>query len=452
MKRSAVVFIVLVATMAGACAPKVAPPPPAAGALRYPDFVFPATPDRLGDARTRARLEDAWSRLQAADLEGAESGFGELTRLQPDFYPASVGLGYTLLAQGRPKDALARFDAAAARAPRYGPALAGRAEALLAAGERDAALEAFEAAMAADPGLGDLRRRIDALRLDRLQTRIAAARQAADAGRLDEARDGYAAAIALSPETAFLHRDLGLVELRRKNPREAERHFRKALALDAADVRALAGLGDALEGQGNLDGAISALERALAIEPSDALRQRLDRLRERAQTSGLPPEYAEIPRRAQSTRGDVAALLGVRLQSVLASAASRRSAVATDVRGHWASRWIVEVIRTGVMEVFANHSFQPASIVRRADLAQAASRVLALLGATPGRAERNRVSMTDVAPTHLRYDDIATAVAAGVLSLDGDIFRPSRAVTGQEAVEAVRRLEQVAARSRTGSR
>ena len=89
--------------------------------------------------------------MQAADLAGAESGFVELLRLQPAFYPASVGLGYTLLARGKPKEALARFDAAAAQAPRYGPALAGRAEALIAAGDRDAALAAFEAAIAADP-------------------------------------------------------------------------------------------------------------------------------------------------------------------------------------------------------------------------------------------------------------------------------------------------------------
>ena len=252
MKRRAASLIVLVAALAGACAPKVAPPPPAAGALRYPDFVFPAPPERLGDARTKATHQDAWNRMQAADLAGAESGFVEVLRLQPAFYPASVGLGYTLLARGKPKEALARFDAAVVRAPRYGPALAGRAEALIAAGDRDAALEAFEAAMAADPGLGDLGRRIDALKLDRLQDLIASARRAADAGRLDEARDGYTAALGLSPDTAFLHRDLGLVELRRKNLPEAERRLRKALALDPADVGALTGLGDALERLGNL--------------------------------------------------------------------------------------------------------------------------------------------------------------------------------------------------------
>jgi tetratricopeptide (TPR) repeat protein len=451
MRRSALACIVFAAALAAACAPKVAPPP-AAGALKHPDFVFPAPPDRVGDARARARLEDGWNRLQTGDLRGAEAAFGQLIAQQPVFYPAAVGLGYALLAQGKPKEAMLRFDAASKQAPRYGPALAGRAEALLVTGQRDAAIGAFEAAFAADASLGDLRRRIDALKLDRFQDRIAAAKKAADAGRLDEARDAYAAAIALSPDLAFLYRDLGLVEARRKNFAEAERNLQKASALDPADGRALTGLGDVLEERGNLEGAIAALARAYAVDPSDALKQRLDRLRERAQTTGLPAEYAAIPRQAQATRADVAALIGVRLRVVLASATSRPSAVATDVRGHWASRWIVEVIRAGVMDVFPNHTFQPKAVVRRADLAQAASRILTMTGTNPARAERSRVTMADVGVGHLGYEDISAAVAAGVLTLEGGYFRPSRPVTGQEAVDAVGRLERLASRGRSGSR
>ena len=343
MTRRALAFIVLAVALGSACAPKVAPPK-AAGVLRYPDFVYPAPPERVGDARARARLQEGWSRLQAGDLKGAESAFGQLVQQQPAFYPAAVGLGYALLAQSKPKEALARFDAASRTAPRYGPALAGRGEALLASGQRDAALEAFEAALAADAALGDLHRRIDALKLDQFQDRVAAATRASDAGRFDEARAAYAAAIALSPDTAFLYRDLGLVEARRKNLPEAERNLRKAVALDPADSKALTSLADVLEERGNVDGAIAALERAYALEPSDALKRRLDRLRERGRTSDLPPEYADIPRLPQATRGDVAALIGVRLQTVLSAAkprpvrgrhrCSRALGLPVDRRGH----------------------------------------------------------------------------------------------------------------------
>jgi len=452
MTRAALALLLLAAVLGASCAPKTAPPPAAAGALKYPDYVYPAPPARIGDARARARLTEGWNALQSGDLKGADTVLGQLAGQQAGFYPAAVGHGYVALAQGRPKDALARFDDVVSRAPRYGPALAGRGEALLAAGQRDAALEAFEAALAADASLGDLRRRIDALTLDRFQDRVAAARKAADAGRLDEARDGYAAAIAWSPDTAFLYRDLGAVELRRKNLPGAEQAFQKALALDPTDPRAFSGLATVLEERGNPDGAISALERAYALEPTDAIRQRIERLRERGQARGLPPEYAAIPGLPQATRGDLAALVGIRLRTVLAAAKSRPSVVATDVRGHWASRWVMDVIRSGVMDVLPNHTFQPRAVVQRAELAQTCSRLLVIAGASPSRADRARVSMADVGAGHLSYDDIAAAVAAGVLALEGGSFRPSRVVTGKEAADAIGRIERITGRPRSGNR
>jgi hypothetical protein len=39
----------------------------------------------------------------------------------------------------------------------------------------------------------------------------------------------------------------------------------------------------------------------------------------------------------------------------------------TDDRGHWAQRWILDITRAGIMDVFPNHTFQPAGIVRRED-------------------------------------------------------------------------------------
>jgi hypothetical protein len=197
---------------------------------------------------------------------------------------------------------------------------------------------------------------------------------------------------------------------------------------------------------------MAALERAYALEPSDAIRQRRDRLRERGRASELPAEYAAIPGQPQATRGDLAALVGIRLRAVVAAAKSRPSVVATDVRGHWASRWIMEAIRAGVMDVLPNHTFQPRAVVRRAELAGTVSRLLAIAGAAPGQADRSRVSMADVGPGHLSYDDIAAAVGAGVLSLDGGNFRPSRVVTGQEAADAIGRLERITGRPRGGGR
>ena len=98
------------------------------------------------------------------------------------------------------------------RTPAYVPALIGRGQALLEL-DRDAdALASFEAALAKDPSLTDLRSRVDVLRFRATQDMLARAKAAADARRWDEATAIYQQAIAASPDSAFLYRDLAAVE------------------------------------------------------------------------------------------------------------------------------------------------------------------------------------------------------------------------------------------------
>jgi S-layer homology domain len=101
------------------------------------------------------------------------------------------------------------------------------------------------------------------------------------------------------------------------------------------------------------------------------------------------------------------------------------------------------------MDTQPNYTFQPSARVRRGDLAQTVSRVLALIAASKPDAGKSwlsaRVKMSDVAPTHLSYPAVSQAVAAGVMSLDDKgAFQLLRPVTGAEAVEVVTRLEALA--------
>jgi hypothetical protein len=117
----------------------------------------------------------------------------------------------------------------------------------------------------------------------------------------------------------------------------------------------------------------------------------------------------------------------------------------TDVRGHWAQRWILDVARAGVMEVFPNHTFQPGTTVRRSDLARVVGLLFAKVQATdPTAAARWRgrtVEITDVAAGNAVREAADLAVEAGILSLDpGGAFSATRAVSGPEAIAAVDRL------------
>jgi tetratricopeptide (TPR) repeat protein len=430
-----------------ACAPRTVPPPAVPAVARHPEFMFPAVPQTLQRAIGVEHIENGWRYLQADDLRNASREFTTALKRNPSLYPAQAGEGYVSLARGDHDRALAGFDAALRAENQYVPALVGRGQTLLAMDREQEALSTFEAALAADPSLIDLQRRIDVLRFRSTQQVVAAARTAAAAGRLDDARIAYERAIRISPDSAFLHRELGIVERRRGDADAALGHFRRATELDPTDTVPLIESGDLLADRQDFAGAEAAYRRAASIEPAPGLDAKIASVVERLREASLPQEFRAIPGATQITRGDLAALIAVRLGPLL-DQATPRQVVVTDTRGHWASDWITRVAQAGVIEPFENHTFQPRAQVRRGDLAAAVSRVVALI-AQRDAAIRARIAerpkIADMNAGHLSYPAASVAVASGVMPLlPGDRFQVGRAVTGAEATETIERLRALA--------
>jgi tetratricopeptide (TPR) repeat protein len=444
-------LVVVVATLAAACATRYpAPPDLSTIAPRFPDYVYPAPPTGLGTPATVERHKAGWQWLQAGDVGAAERNFAASLKLTPAFYPSEAGLGYSALARKAPAEALQHFNRAIVANPRYAPALVGRGDALLSTGKRADALQSFEAAVAADSSLTSLRGRIDVLRLNSLQEDVAAARAAAAAGRLDEARKAYQQAITASPQSPFLYRELAAVERQANADDEALTHARRAVELDPSDARARVIIGDVLSARGDITGAMEAYAAAVAADPDPDVEARLEALRARAAFDAMPAEYKAIESSPTITRAQLAALIGVRLDGLIARAGRPSAVVITDTRGSWAAPWILAVTRAGVMEVYANHTFQPGAVVARGDLARAASRILTLLGAerpdlAAGWRDSNRQRFTDIAPRHLSYPAVSLVVEAGVMAPQPDgAFHLARPATGAEAVAAIDKLKTLA--------
>jgi tetratricopeptide (TPR) repeat protein len=433
-----------------ACAPKIVATP-VVTTPRFPDFTPPPVPAAMAGSPAASLMSRGWAFLQSGDLRTAEHEFGAALKAQPAFYPAETSLGYLELARKDAKAALPHFDHALELTGRKDDLSAqlGRGQALLALNRDADALVAFEAALAADPSQTELARRIEVMKFRNVEQGLARARDAAKAGRLDEAAQAYITAIASSPDSAFLYRELAGVERQKGDATAALEHFRKAATLDPGDARTLAQIGELLEAGGDLDGAAKAYGDSIAIEPSADVEKRLDGLREKTALASLPAEYRALDQAAQITRGDLAALIGIRLGPLVSAARRSDAALITDVRNHWAATWIMSVARAGVMEPFANHAFQPRTVVRRTDLAQATARLLArLTGPNAARArgwESARLKFADLSPNHLAYPAASMAIASGVMKTTGDnAFQPSRAVTGAEAIETIARIEALA--------
>jgi tetratricopeptide (TPR) repeat protein len=446
------------ALVAAACAPTTtAPLPRVSAATAFPEFVRPDVPATFGRYPAAvASVNRGWRFLEAGDLNNAERDFRAAIRSSTGFYPGEAALGYLELARKDPKAALSHFEKALLGDPRYVSALVGGGQAFLALGRETDALFAFQSAVAVDPSLSDVKRRVEVLQFRGLEQDLAAARQAAKAGKLDVAARAYANAIASSPESAFLYRELAGVEARRGETDAALADLRKALALEPADAGSIVQVGDLLAARGDFDGAERSYAEALSLEASDAVEGKLEALRARVEVARLPAEYRAIDAAPGITRGDLAALIGVRLPEIVQAARRREGVVITDVQTHWAATWIIAVARAGILEPFDNHSFQPGAVVTRADLAIAMSRLLTRLAAQdPVRGRRwaaARVRFADLATTHLAYSAASMAVTAGVMSTAGDnMFQPAQIVTGAEAVEAVTRIATLGASAARGS-
>ena len=425
--------------LCAACAMKA--PPAVPTAPKYPDFVYPsAVPAAAPQA---AAIERGWRFLQNDDLRNAEREFAAVLKAVPDFVPARTGEGYVALARQDYMRAVDQFELALRGAPSYAPALVGKGQALLSMNRDADARAAFEAALKADPALVNLGSRIDVLKFREIQDLIAAARQAMNGGRLDEARTAYQRALAATPDSAVLYRELGMVERRQGDAAAALEQFNRAVALDPSDAVSLAQAGEILEERGDFAGAETAYRNAATADPFSGYDKKADVAATKARDSRLPEQFRALSSAERIMRGDLAALVGIRLEDVL-RVAPGTPVVTTDTGGHWAAPWISQVVAAGVMPAFDNHTFQPGAPLRRVDLAEAVSALLRVIARTHPALQARlaaRPAISDMNESHLNYPAAAAAVSAGVLPLlaEGrfDIERP---VSGAEAIAAVERL------------
>jgi len=423
------------------CAAKTVPPAPTS--LAHPDFLYPSVPVAMQKTFAAEHVDLGWRYLQIDDLRGADREFAAALKSNPKMYPAFAGHGFVALARRDFDRAITSFGAALAASSSYVPALVGRGQALLALRREGDALAMFDAALKVDPSLADVRRRAEVLRFREVQDLIEAARDAAKSGRLPEARTAYERAIAASPESAFLYRELGVLERRAGNVEQALSRQRRATELDPLDSAAFVQLGELLESRQDFAGAEAAYRKAVALDPSPDLETKLATVAKNAREARLPPEFKAALSAAQITRGDLAAIIGVHLESIV-KAAPTRQVVMTDVRGHWAAPWISQVAAAGVMPPFENHTFQPNAAIRRGDLAVAISRLLTLVSSNDAALRARlaqRPAISDMNRRHVQYQAAADAVASGVMPLlEGERFLVGRPVSGGEAVETVDRV------------
>ncbi|PYQ55362.1 MAG: hypothetical protein DMF78_02295 [Acidobacteria bacterium] len=267
-----------------------------------------------------------------------------------------------------------------------------------------------------------------------LERRVAAARAALAGGNTGAAIAEYRQALDAAPEVAEVRLALADLLVQDGQPAEA------ATILGAhpqEDRQVLLRLGEVLAGLRDYPRALEVYRRMLALDPQDedALRRSRE-AREALELLQMPEEYRRIPSSPTITRADLAALVMGKVP-LLGRLEPGTAKVAIDISGSWARDQIIRALALDILDVYPNHTFQPAAVVRRGDLAAAVSRVLDLAKSPPATLANPR----DMASNSFFRYPAARVVGAGLMDLteDGN-FEAWRPVTGQEAVDVMEGL------------
>jgi tetratricopeptide (TPR) repeat protein len=374
----------------------------------------------------------------AGDAASAARRYQKLLGRRPDLAVARTGLAYARLRAGRVDEAASGFAFVLATRPDDVPALVGAGSAAFRRGDQDAAIASYRRAQSLAPDDAVVRRRLTTLKLQATERRMGLAQAALERGDTDAAAREYEAALEAAPEVAGVR--LALADLLAARGDVAE-----ALGLLEADpsgdrqVRLL--YAALLMGEQEYGRAAELYGVLLQSDPADAAAREGEKAaREGLELLSMPEEYRSIPDAPRVTRADLAALVAVRVHA-LRRLGPGEPRVALDIGASWAREQVARVLALGIMDVYPNHTFQPGALVRRADLARAAARVLDRLGwprsAGPAPA--------DMSPSHLDYEAVSRVLGAGLMGLAASgAFEPWRPVSGREALDVVDALSRLA--------
>jgi Tfp pilus assembly protein PilF len=439
VKRIAVVIAVLVT--AWSCATLPPTPPPAFYVEDLPAAV--TTRLRLDD---RIAAEDAWDALKAGRVPQARKS---LLKLGPASPVREAGLGYVDLLEANIASAEARFKSSIAADPGLIPSHVGLAQIYDARRESDKALAEYKAILELDPGNRWAAPRLKSLSGGLIKDAFAAARSALAAGNRETAKKNFLQVLAYDPGSAEAHLELARLYRQDKDKAAALDHYKAAVASGIEDQAVLREYAEFLAESGDLGQSLDVLEKLAAAAPKDAaVGKRVEELRAKLGVYEIPSQYDTIPTLETITREDLAALIGVRFEKDL-QAPPARTEILVDIATSWAQRFIVQVASLEIIRASVNHTFQPRRIINRAELADAAVRLIGVLQARGARfvplVETRRIQIADVTPDNPYYASITKALGFEILSLTPDRrFEPERTISGDEAIRTLDLIQKLA--------
>jgi Tfp pilus assembly protein PilF len=398
---------------------------------------LPAAKISLLSLEDRIIVEEAWARIKQGDA-GRAAKLVEKMGPQNPFY--TVGLGYVSFMNNDIGTAEGYFKQELGAAPDSPLAHAGLAQIYIKTGQDDLAFNEYAEVLKTDPDNPWALKEYESLKERKTEDHFQEARTYLAAGDAERAKAAFLKSLHYSPKSLEAH--LSLAQLYRSGGQlsNALFHLNAAYALDPKNKDILKDYADTLLAAGQNGRSLDIYRQYLEVDPKNKeVKDRVEGLKNKLGIFELPSQYRSIPLSMAVTREEVAALIAVKFKDHLDDVRGKPPVI-IDIATSWASREIIRTAAQGIMEGYANHTFQPKQAVSRAELAEILVRLITKLRAKGFSFIRQfpegMIRVADVSTDNYYYQPVADVVSLQLMELGPDkTFRPEMTLSGQEAIK-----------------
>jgi tetratricopeptide (TPR) repeat protein len=424
-------LVVCLALLLGACA-TMRPLPPSF-------YVENLPPDKISQLSLEDRIivEEAWTRIKRGDAKAAEKLVAKMGPKNP-FYV--VSLGYVSFMNDQVRSAEAYFKQELGTSPDSTLAHAGLAQIYLKTGQDDLAFNEYMEVLKKDPENPWALKEYESLKALKTDQHLREARTDLAAGNTEQAKGAFLKALHYSPKSLEAHQNLARLYLQDKQLSNALFHLNAAYSLEPKKKEVLKDYADGLLAAEQYGRSLDIYQQYLELDPKNKdVRDRVESLKNKLGIFELPSQYKAIPLSMAVTREETAALIGIKFKDYLDDTQAKPPVI-IDIATSWASRQIIKTAALGIMEGYANHTFQPKQAISRAEMAEILVRLIGVLRARGAKFIRQfppeMIQVADVSADNYYYQPIVEVVSLQLMELGTDkSFRPELTMSGAEATK-----------------
>jgi Tfp pilus assembly protein PilF len=424
------ILILLFFLLAWSCA-TYQPPPPSLFIGNLPQAVVAEL-----SLDERILTEEVWENLRQGRGDKAQKLISKLGTESPFYY---AGMGYASLLLNRISDSENYFKHALQNYPDMTMAHIGLAQVYQKAGKDDLAFIEFREILKREENNTWAQQSYEILKERKTQESLDEAKTYLAHQDMEKSKEAFLKALYYSPQSTAAHLSLAEILKKENNLKNALVHLKAASTIEPDNKSILNVYAETLYQAEDYPRSLEVYERLLDLEPeNDNIQTRVKALKNRLGIFELPSQYDAIPASEAITKEEVAALIEVKFKDTL-DEPKTQPPIIIDISTSWASKYILRAASLGLLDVYANHTFQPKKIFTRAEMADVLNKLINYLKRKNyvfiSQIPPEKIQISDVSPDNYYYQPILRIISYGIMNLSADrTFNPDLPVSGQEAI------------------